>query len=81
VICGQLAPDGFTVQVVAPQPADVSACALVLVSGPEAGMFQGIAFPTNTDAATAWVWGFSLVVVSYMFAWAVGAVVNFINGK
>ncbi|MFT7724594.1 MAG: hypothetical protein QM788_17490 [Roseateles sp.] len=37
--------------------------------------------PPSADLAAAWSAGFFLVVSSYVIGWAVGAVVNFINGK
>lgn len=76
MICGQFAPDGVTVQAVVPPPADVTSCQLVLVQGADAGLLSAISFPTAADAATAWWWGFTLVVGAYLFAWGAGAVVN-----
>jgi hypothetical protein len=81
MICADLVTvDG--VQVIAPaasQPADLGTCAVVLVPGAELSALSGISFPSPADAATAWAWGFSLVVGSYVIAWAAGAVVNFVN--
>lgn len=79
MICAQFAPDGVTVVGVVPQPADVTACQLVLVQGADSSLLSAISFPTTADAATAWWWGFSLVVLSYLFGFGVGAVVNFIK--
>ena len=33
----------------------------------------------NTDFGTAWAWGFSLVVGSYLIGWAAGVVLRFIS--
>ena len=68
-----------SVVVAAVQPADLSTCAVVLVTGSELSALSGVSFPAPGDASLVWVWGFSLVVVSYLFAWAVGAVVNSIK--
>lgn len=85
MICAQLIDPGngavsyFTV---APtQPADVSQCQAVILTGTDTGALSTFAIPTPADAATAWGWGFSLVVGSYAIGWAVGAVVNFINRR
>ena len=78
MICA--APDGSGAVVVAPvQPIDPSTCAVVLVTGSELSALTGVSFPAPADAAEVWAWGFSLVVISYMFAWGVGAVVNSIK--
>ena len=39
------------------------------------------AMPLNTDLAKIWAVGFSLPLVVYLSAWALGTVVNFINEK
>jgi fructose-specific phosphotransferase system IIC component len=78
VICA--APDSSgAIVAAAVQPADLSTCAVVLVTGSELSALTGVAFPAPADASEVWAWGFSLVVVSYMFAWGVGTVVNFIK--
>lgn len=61
------------------QPADMSSCAVVLVTGAELGSLTAFAVPTPAQFATVWAWGFSLVVGSYLMSWAVGAVVNFLR--
>lgn len=69
-------------QVLAPmaqQPADLSGCEAVLLTGPDTGVMSVFAFPAPADAAAAWGWGFSLVVGSYLVGWSVGAVVNFLK--
>lgn len=61
------------------QPADFSACQAVILTGADTGTLSIFSFPTPADAATAWGWGFTLVVGAYAIGWSVGAVVNFIN--
>lgn len=65
----------------ATQPVDLSTCPVVLLSGADSGALSLFTFPTPTDASTAWVWGFSLVVVSFLAAWGAGAVVNMIHRR
>lgn len=55
-----------------PQPVQVTVNATV-------PMPDWISFPTAADTATAWTWGFSLVVGSFLIGWAVGAVVNMLK--
>lgn len=61
------------------QPADMSACSVVLVTGAELGSLTAFAVPTPTEFAAAWAWGFASVVAVYLMGWAVGAVVNFLR--
>lgn len=71
-------------QVVRPtpiQPVDLSTCPVVLLSGADSGALSLFTFPTPADASAAWVWGFSLVVVSFLAAWGAGAVVNMIHRR
>ena len=35
--------------------------------------------PSATDIGTVFAWGFSLVLVSYLTAWGLGAVLNFLK--
>lgn len=39
------------------------------------------AMPLSTDLAEMWAVGFSLPLIVYLSAWALGTVVNFINSK
>jgi hypothetical protein len=77
VICADFSTG--TLAPLSPQPADLSTCAVVLVTGSELSALSGVSFPAPADAGEVWAWGFSLVVVSYMFAWGTGAVINFIK--
>lgn len=61
------------------QPADMSTCAVVLVTGAELGSLTAFAVPTPAEFATVWAWGFTSVVGTYLLGWAVGTVVNFIR--
>lgn len=65
----------------ASQPADLSQCQAVVLTGQETGAMTLTAFPTEADAMTAFVWGFSLVLISYVTAWGCGAVINLIGRK
>lgn len=62
------------------QPADLSTCAVVLVTGSELSAVTGISFPAPADFATVWAMGFSLVVSSYIIGWGAGSVLRFIKG-
>ena len=78
MICASTDASGAVI--VAPvQPADLSTCAVVLVTGSELSALSSVSFPTPEDAGQVWLWGFSLVFISYLFAWGTGAVVNFIK--
>ena len=77
MICAEFVSGNL--QASAIQPADLSTCAVVLVTGSELSALTGVMFPAPADASPVFAWGFSLVVVSYMFAWGCGAVLNFIR--
>lgn len=83
MICAQfiLAEGVQYVAAAASQPADLSQCQAVVLTGQETGAMTLTAFPTEADAMTAFVWGFSTVVVSYVTAWGCGAVINFLNRR
>lgn len=73
-------PDGSLPVAVTPtQPADLSTCAVVLVSGSELSAVTGISFPSPVDFGAAWSVGFTLVVGSYIVGWAVGTLLRFIR--
>jgi hypothetical protein len=78
MICAQVNPDG-SIASAAVQPADLSTCAVVLVTGSELSAVTGISFPSPADFGTAWAFGFTLVVSSYVIGWAAGAVLRFIR--
>lgn len=63
------------------QPADVTGCPVVVMQGSDTALLSVFKTPTPTDFASAWVWGFSLVVGSFVIAWGAGAVVNFVNNR
>jgi len=81
MICAEfINADGLQVlSPVVPQPLDLSACAAVVVTGADVGAVALFTFPTQADAATAFAWAFSAVVIPYLAARAVGAVVNFVK--
>lgn len=83
MICAELAPiadSSASAVITAPtQPADLSECAVILITGQDYGALHTFTIPAPTDAATAWGLGFSLVVTSYLMAWGCGAVLNFIK--
>jgi hypothetical protein len=85
VICAQALPalaDGSQpLAITASQPSDLSTCSYVVVAGSELGVASAFVTPSPTDFAAVWAWGFSCVVVCYLFGWAVGTVVNFINSR
>lgn len=58
------------------QPADLSTCAAVLITGSELSAVNGIAFPSPADFGAAWALGFTLVVSSFVIGWAPGAVLR-----
>jgi hypothetical protein len=83
VICAELAPiaeSSASAVITAPtQPADLSECAVVLITGQDFSVLHSFTLPAPTDAMAAWGLGFSLVVTSYLAAWGCGAVLNFIK--
>lgn len=74
MLCAALNPSSGALELVTPQPADVSGCAVVVFQATDVPSLQLMAFPTVADASAAFGWGFSLVLGSYLAAWAVGAV-------
>lgn len=84
MICAEFVSDAASAVSLRPtavQPADLSTCAAVVLTGTDSGALTTFAIPLPADAATAWALGFSLVVGSYIMGWACGAVVNFINSR
>lgn len=82
MICAQFVTLTDGTQVLSPtavQPADLSTCAAVVLTGQETGAVALTAFPSQTDAAAAVAFGITLVVVCYAAARGAGAVVNFIR--
>lgn len=83
MICAQALPplaDGtHPLAVTASQPADLSTCAYVLVSGPEIAIASGLTVPSPADFAAAWGWGFTAVLGSYLLAWGAGTVLRFVR--
>lgn len=79
MICAGFDATTGAVVTVSPQPADLSTCAVVLIPGSEVSAISGISIPTPADFGTAWAFGFSLVVGSYLIGWAVGAVLRFVK--
>jgi hypothetical protein len=81
LICAQFGvagPDGSLPLVTTPvQPADLSTCAVVLVTGSELSALTGIAFPAPADFGEVWGFGFVMVVSSYVIGWGAGAVLRF----
>ena len=78
MICAQPDASGV-ITATTTQPADLSGCAVVLITGSELSAVNGIAFPSPADFGTAWAFGFTLVVSSYVIGWAAGAVLRFIR--
>lgn len=78
MICAEATPSG-PVTVAPVQPADMATCAVVLITGSELGAIAGIAPPTPAEFAGAWSLGFSLVLMSYLLAWPVGAVLRLVG--
>lgn len=78
MICAQPDASGVVTST-ATQPADMATCAVVLITGSELSAVNGIAFPSPTDFGTAWAFGFTLVVGSYLIGWAAGAVLRFVR--
>lgn len=71
--------DGAYLRATQRQPPDVADCQLVILQGSDTAYFSVFKIPTPTEFGAAWAWGFSIVVVSYLAGWAVGAVLNFLN--
>lgn len=78
MICAEFSASGPVVAS-AVQPADVSTCALILVSGSDLDAIRSIAPPTPADFAGAFGLGFGLVVMSYLIAWPVGTLLRFLG--
>lgn len=78
MICADTPASG-TVTVSPVQPADVSTCAVVLIRGSDLDAIRSITPPTPADFAGAWTLGFTLVVMSYLLAWPVGALLRFLG--
>ncbi|MFN3812174.1 MAG: hypothetical protein ACK4S6_16335 [Roseateles asaccharophilus] len=82
MICAEVVTDSNGQQWLRPtaqQPADLSACQAVLLTGADTGALSLFTYPTPDQAATAWAAGFSMVVTCWLVAWGVGAVVSVIN--
>ncbi len=82
MICAEFVTDAagqVTLRPTAVQPLDLSACQAVLATGADSGAISLFSYPSPDQAAAAWVLGFSLVIVSFVTAWGVGAVINLIN--
>jgi hypothetical protein len=78
MICAQ--PDASGAITAAPsQPADLSTCPVVLITGSELSAVTGISFPAPADFAAAWSVGFTLVVGSFVIGWYVGVVLRSIR--
>ena len=81
MICAQIGSpiaDGSSpISAAVNQPADLSTCAVVLVTGQELSALTGVAFPSPTDFGTVWAFGFFLVVGSYVVSWGAGTVLRF----
>lgn len=75
MICAAVSPTGV-ITAMPVQPADLSGCGVVLVTGSELSAVTGIAFPSPADFGTAWGMGFSLVVGTFIIAWGAGAVLR-----
>ena len=75
MICAGLDQSGSVVAVPT-QPIDFSGCGVILVTGEEYASLTKIIAPSASDFATAWVWGFSLVVGTFLISWSVGCVVH-----
>lgn len=78
MICAEFNTSGQLVATVV-QPADLSTCATVLITGSELSAVTGISFPSPADFGAAWGAGFTLVVGSYLIGWAAGAVLRFVR--
>lgn len=78
MICAEFDNAGFLVAS-SFQPADIAGCPVLLVTGQERDALMGFSFPAPADFGTAWAWGFSLVVGSYLIGWAAGVVLRFLN--
>lgn len=63
----------------ASQPAEMSGCYAVILTGTDTSALSIFAFPPAADLGQIWVIGFSMVLTSYLLAKAVGMVVNFID--
>jgi hypothetical protein len=81
VICAQyIDSNGVAVlSPIVPQPADLSQCAAVVLTGEEMGVVSLTSFPALADVATAYAGGLTLVVGPWLVARACGAVVNIIK--
>lgn len=71
--CVQIDAAGAVIDV-DPQPADFSGCALLLVSGADAGPF---AMPTGADAQAAFQFGLTVVLTFGLVGFLLGRLVNF----
>lgn len=80
MICASIDSQGFVLSA-STQPADMSACSVVLVTGAELGSLTAFAVPTPSQFAAAWGWGFSLVVGTYVIAWGIGSVLRFLSQR
>lgn len=79
MICADVDPATGAVSAASVQPADLSTCAVVLVTGSELSAVTGISFPSPADFSSAWGVGFVLVVGCYLIGWSAGAVLRFIR--
>ena len=82
MICAEIVDVGASAPVFSPaasQPADMSTCSVVVLTGTDTSALATYAFPTGDDAGAAWSLGFVLVVSAYLIGWAAGAVVGFIR--
>ena len=75
MICAEFDANGV-LKASSVQPADFAGCSVLLVTGQERDALMGFSFPSPTDFGTAWAWGFSLVVGSYLIGWAAGVVLR-----
>lgn len=83
MICAELVTIG-AVPVWSPtasQPADMSTCAAVVMVGTDTSALSVFAFPEPALAAQAWSYGAVCVVLSYLLAWGVGAVLSMLDSK
>ncbi|TXG80829.1 MAG: hypothetical protein E6R11_00430 [Rhodocyclaceae bacterium] len=71
--CVQIDAAGFVVDV-QPQPAETSACALVLVDGGDAGLFV---LPPTEQLTEVFSWSFALVAFSGLIGYIVGRFARF----
>ena len=85
MICAEVVDQGASAPVVfspaASQPADVSTCSAVVLTGADTGALATFAFPSADDAGQAWSLGFVLVVSSYVIGWGPGAILRFFNSR